>query len=278
MDVEKICIKCGQRKPATTDYFPHRKGHLTARCKSCVKDYKAQNYKENADKIKSRSSRYYANNRERVLNVRRTYRENNRKELVRKSVEYKRQNPHVAKSYRLRNLANIKDKQKNYYALNRDEIRARERAKYKANKSEIRTKRNRYFRGWSKSRRKNNPVYRLSCNLRGRLNAALYGVTKSKSTFELLGCDPAFLWAYLETKFTDGMTRDNYGSHWHVDHIRPLASFDLIDPEEQKRAFHYTNLQPLEAMENIRKGAKYGGRDFKRVRQSNSQPYLRTDP
>jgi HNH endonuclease. len=54
------------------------------------------------------------------------------------------------------------------------------------------------------------------------------------------------------------MSWDNYGRDgWHIDHIRPCASFDLTDPEQQRQCFHYTNLQPLWAADNIRKGAKW---------------------
>ena len=60
---------------------------------------------------------------------------------------------------------------------------------------------------------------------------------------------------YLQGKFKEGMHWNNLGK-WHIDHIRPCASFDLTDPEQQKQCFHYTNLQPLWAAENIRKGAK----------------------
>lgn len=65
---------------------------------------------------------------------------------------------------------------------------------------------------------------------------------------------PEFM-AYLEAKFTDGMSWKNYGK-WHIDHIKPLASFDLTDPEQVKAACHFTNLQPLWASDNISKGAK----------------------
>ena len=62
----------------------------------------------------------------------------------------------------------------------------------------------------------------------------------------------AELKAYLELQFTDGMTWENRGN-WHIDHIRPCASFDLTDPEQQKQCFHYTNLQPLWAADNLAK-------------------------
>ena len=78
---------------------------------------------------------------------------------------------------------------------------------------------------------------------------------KADKTMKLVGCTPTFLKEYLEAKFKDGITWDNYGE-WHVDHIIPCASFDLTKEEEQKKCFHYTNLQPLWAEENLSKGAK----------------------
>jgi len=81
------------------------------------------------------------------------------------------------------------------------------------------------------------------------------GKNKSASTMKLISCTIEELWRHLESKFEPWMTRENYGL-WHVDHIRPCYSFDLTDPEQQKKCFHYTNLQPLEAIENIKKGAK----------------------
>lgn len=56
---------------------------------------------------------------------------------------------------------------------------------------------------------------------------------------------------YLESKFQEGMNWSNYGMHgWHVDHIKPCSKFDLSDPDQQRKCFHYTNLQPLWAKEN----------------------------
>jgi len=73
---------------------------------------------------------------------------------------------------------------------------------------------------------------------------------------DLLGCTVEELRAHLEKQFKRGMSWSNYG-RWHIDHIRPCASFDLTDPEQQRICFHYSNLQPLWAEENMRKGAKH---------------------
>lgn len=71
-----------------------------------------------------------------------------------------------------------------------------------------------------------------------------------------LGCTPEQLKLHLEQQFQPGMTWENHGVHgWHVDHKKPLASFDLTDPAQFDQACHYTNLQPLWATDNIRKGA-----------------------
>ena len=85
----------------------------------------------------------------------------------------------------------------------------------------------------------------------------LKGESKSKNTEYFLGCTFEEAWGYLIPQFRFPMTRENYGKIWHVDHIRPVCSFDLSDPEQVKACFHYTNLQPLFIEENLRKGGKY---------------------
>lgn len=91
--------------------------------------------------------------------------------------------------------------------------------------------------------------YRLLHNLRIRVYNALKFNFKSKSTLRLIGCSLEQLKSYLEKQFKVGMNWNNYGA-WHVDHIRPCASFDLSKKSEQLKCFNYTNLQPLWALEN----------------------------
>lgn len=106
-------------------------------------------------------------------------------------------------------------------------------------------------------RMKTDIQYKLKQRLRQRLLVALKGNYKAGSAVDDLGCSIQFLKTYLEMKFAEGMTWSNYGRHgWHIDHIRPLAEFDLTDPEQFKQACHYSNLQPLWSSDNLRKGAR----------------------
>ena len=70
-----------------------------------------------------------------------------------------------------------------------------------------------------------------------------------------MGCTIKELKQHLESKFVDGMTWDNR-SEWHIDHKIPCSSFDLSKKEEQQKCFHYNNLQPLWAIDNLKKSNK----------------------
>lgn len=97
--------------------------------------------------------------------------------------------------------------------------------------------------------------YKLRSVLRARLNQALKHNLKSGSAVNDLGCSVEGLKTYLESKFKMGMTWDNWSRNgWHIDHIEPLSKFDLTNELELKIACHYTNLQPMWASENIKKG------------------------
>ncbi len=97
---------------------------------------------------------------------------------------------------------------------------------------------------------------RLRCSVRDIVRSLKNKKYKYKQTMQLLGCDIDFFKKHIEDKFVDGMCWENF-SLWHIDHIKPLSRFDLTDIEEQNKACHYTNLQPLWWRDNIVKGNKY---------------------
>ena len=97
--------------------------------------------------------------------------------------------------------------------------------------------------------------FKLRHNCRARIGKVLKGKSKSAPTMKLIGCTIEELWAHLESKFEPWMTRENHGL-WHVDHIKACSKFDLTDPAQQRKCFHWSNLQPLEAVANIRKGTR----------------------
>lgn len=123
-------------------------------------------------------------------------------------------------------------------------------------------KRRQYGRVYQRKRRAKDPIYKLKGNLRGvvRRSITRAGYSKNTQTHELIGCSYEALKLHLESKFTKGMTWDNVGD-WHVDHILPLAA--ATNEDELIKLCHYTNLQPLWATVNLRKGDKYDPEELK---------------
>jgi hypothetical protein len=162
-----------------------------------------------------------------------------------------------------------KEHSKKYYLNNKEKVQARNKKWYLKNKEKrkekyIENSRANYYKdrkkkinkviAYQKIKNKTDINWILRKRLRGRLQKALKGIIKSKKTMELLGVPHLdFLKTYLECKFKEGMTWENRHL-WHIDHIIPCSSFDLTKPEEQAKCFHYTNLQPLWASENLSKG------------------------
>lgn len=111
---------------------------------------------------------------------------------------------------------------------------------------------------YTRERRRNDIPFKIASVLRGRVSASLRGRNKSASTLALLGCSIESFRLYLESRFEPGMTWENYGRYpgWQIDHIMPCAIFDLTKPEHQKRCFHFSNMQPMWAIDNIRKSDK----------------------
>ena len=139
----------------------------------------------------------------------------------------------------------------------------KQKIKEKSQTEEFKAAKRAYFKN---RYRKKNPIPRLiyessihrkiAINIRNRVNLAIGRQTKSASTMALIGCTVPELVAHLQSLFQDGMFWQNHNRDgWHIDHIRPCVSFDLSDPEQQRQCFHYTNLQPLWAGDNLRKGS-----------------------
>tara|TARA_B100000900_G_C20126993_1_gene532384 strand:- start:105 stop:560 length:456 start_codon:yes stop_codon:yes gene_type:complete len=118
-------------------------------------------------------------------------------------------------------------------------------------------------RTYVKKRRDTDPEFKLRCNLRTRVWTAVksQGVEKCAKTIDLVGCTIQQLKDHLESQFTDGMSWENQGE-WHIDHIRPCASYNLLNEDQQRECFHYTNLQPLWATDNISKGSLWEGKRY----------------
>ena len=115
-----------------------------------------------------------------------------------------------------------------------------------------------------KQKRNNDPHWRLRRNLASRVWETVAGNVKSATTMKLVGCSVQDLRKHLESQFTEGMSWDNYGKNkakqnnypdwWDIDHKKACSKFDLSIPEQQAICFHFTNLQPLWHIDNIRKG------------------------
>lgn len=201
---------------------------------------RAEYVKLNYEKIKRDKKESYLLRKDEINKVRR---------------EKYRSNPYNqredSKKYYYSKLEDNRVKCKRYHEINREKMKILCRNYYKNNRDKI-IKQNADYRH---RRIKTDSEYKIRCLLRTRIGNAIrnqYG-KKAYKTEELLGTTIKEVRKYLESKFVENMSWNNYGE-WHIDHIIPINSFNLISPEEQKKACHYTNLQPLWAFDNLSKG------------------------
>ena len=162
------------------------------------------------------------------------------------------------KRYNEKHKDRIKKQRKVYYDVNKDKIRERHKVYRVANKEKLKAYREvnkERVRNYRSTQYHNNPQYKLRVLLRSRLQISLKNTAKVGSAVKDLGCSINELKSYLESKFQPGMTWNNHGQYgWHIDHIKPLASFDLTDRKQLLEACHYTNLQPMWWNDNLSKG------------------------
>ena len=169
----------------------------------------------------------YTEDKQHILELRKVYYEDNKVEILKKNEIYKNKNKTKYQEYKAK-----------YYENNKQLVKDR-------------------VRDNSRNRRKTDIGYKLLCYYRTRIYEALQGRTdKTKTTKELIGCSIEELKEHLKSQFTEGMSWDNYGE-WHVDHIKPCATFDFRNESELNECFNYKNLQPLWAKDNLQKSSKY---------------------
>jgi hypothetical protein len=165
-----------------------------------------------------------------------------------------------SKKYELTTGFHERRKKYPYEYKRRPEIKERNRV-YSLAMSKTANRKER-VRNYVRNKRASDVNYKLKSILRRRLIHAIKNNAKTGSAIDSLGCTMAELKLYLESKFQPGMTWDNHGNrknNWSIDHIIPLSAFDLTDPEQFNKACHYTNLQPMWHIENIKKGNRMPG-------------------
>lgn len=234
MENTKKCTKCGKELPL--DQFYRRKlkdGKVGYRpeCKYCKKIANAAWRQSNPGYI----AEWYENN----PNYHTEWRDKNiDRERVRRD-KWSKSNPDKARESCVK-------WRRDHPEENRESINRWRKANYDRYKKTSNIRR--------KERRNTDINYRIKCRLRSAISNSLINGTKRDHAIELLGCSIIELRDYLEAHFQSGMTWGNYGRNgWHIDHIIPLSYFNLADPGQQRRAWHYTNLQPLWAADNIKK-------------------------
>lgn len=155
------------------------------------------------------------------------------------------------KKYHIKNREKDLSRGKEYYIKNKENQLSRHKEYNIKNKEKLLSYNNEYKR----NRKLNDPIFKLTINVRGRLYEYLKikSIIKSKKTFDIVGCSPPQLKEYLENKFTDNMSWENYGE-WHIDHIIPLSTAKT--EEDLYKLCYYTNLQPLWAKDNLAKSNK----------------------
>lgn len=165
-----------------------------------------------------------------------------------------------------RKLQSTKDRIKKWKEENKEHLTKYFKRRYalKRNDAEWVSERNQKVRERRKdpSSRYNSIMNKITHRIRRNLGMSLkyQGIAKVNQTFKILGFDKHTLREHLESQFTEGMSWDNMGE-WHIDHIRPIASFnyDSTEHPDFKKCWALNNLQPLWAADNIRKGDKWNG-------------------
>lgn len=284
MEVKK-CSKCDEIKDVCLFSKNNKsKDKLRCSCKECDKEKYFKNREHNIARMREykknnpeKLKEYYLENQEKY----KQYRESKKDVMKSYLKDYYQNNLKKRKEYNVKNLEIIKEKRKEYNEKNSEIIAEKRKEYYDKNKEKlsiynkeyrknnIEKEIDRYKKFYEKNRedlicksvesslkkRREIPIERLKHNVRNRIVSFIKkkDIKKTNTTFEIVGCSPQHLKSHLEQRFVDNMSWDNQGQ-WHIDHIIPLAS--AKSEEELYKLYHFTNLQPMWAVDNIKKGSK----------------------
>ncbi len=287
---KKICKHCNIEKNIS-EYQKAGKGKWTQPyCKPCDAERKRKYSIDNKDKVVSTRKKYYQDNKSIIIKKNIEYRSKNIDKVKERAKLYRQKNGDIIRDkqreYCKKNRKELAQRfftkrqaNKEYYQEKGRQLRAKRtpeqivaKKKYdreyklknkdkyikwrKENVDKVREQR----RIWGNKKAATDISYRIKRNIRTRIRCALkpnnaYKVDKSQN---LLGCSIEFFKKYIESLFTEGMDWDKFMSaDIEIDHIKPCAKFDLVNEEEQRKCFHYSNCQPLWWWDNNKKGANY---------------------
>lgn len=189
----------------------------------------------------------YVKHRAKILAQQQEYRKQNQSKIV----AWRQANKQYWQEWARKNRVRIQAKARIWRAKNAGRIRAMARSRYRLQDGAKK----------ARERRQRSVIITLKSRLRCRINVALRncrkGLRKCDTTLSLLGCSYDELKQYCESLFTKGMTWDAvFDGRIHLDHVKPCASFDLTNVEEQNQCFHFSNLRPMWARDNLIKGAR----------------------
>lgn len=243
---ENICqqneiIQSQNLEKCLNEIEPSKENEIIDTTNVTKKNLKRKSWKGITDpklREKLRKRDYYENNKEKVNNRNKAYHKANKEKLKEYRKNYNELNEEKQKIYH-----------KQYREQNKSIIKEKKRVRYQKEKEKVNEQ--------NRIRYNQDVNYKLKCRLRHRLRMSLKNDFKTGSSVKDLGCNVRELKSYLESKFLPGMSWNNWSNDgWHIDHIKPLASFDLTDRQQFLEACHYTNLQPLWAKDNLNKSNK----------------------
>jgi len=234
-----MCKKCNFEKDAT-EFNKNKKykSGFNSYCISCEKIQRQQYYQSNKDQIKERRKLYLKKNKEKIAERQKRYFAENKEKILKYTNVWNKkrrsEDENLHKWY--------KEYNKQYNKTHREKI----------NKNKLK-------------RIHSNPSIKLKATISTAIYNSLKGrnILKNKYKWQsLVGYSVQQLKEHLERQFMPEMTWKNYGSYWHIDHIRPQSWFNFksVKDEEFKKCWALENLQPLEATRNRFKGDRWEGK------------------